>query len=272
MPAIELKRVREQINQITWLYTQPDAFQRGLRDLFEFYANPIYRSGQTSRSAVLLPTYRIPPLLLQQLELALYPLCQENPKAALTLADTLWQDPYLEPRLIAAYLIGQMPVTLSEETTGRLVTWSTTSQPKPLLEALLAKGTTKLRMEAPQILYELASTWLSATEGSKQALGLQLLHPLVQDPQFENLPEIFNRIKAPLLNISSRNQTEALHIIQDLARRSPMETAYFLRQIISLSTTNEIPRLVRKALPVFPPHLEERLRLALKEHNSLPPI
>ncbi|MCD4673710.1 MAG: DNA alkylation repair protein [Anaerolineaceae bacterium] len=271
MPAIQLNRVREQINQIAWLFTQPDAFQRGLRDLLEFYANPIYRPGQTARSIFLLPTYRTSKLLFQQLELALYPLIQENPKAALTLADTLWQDDYLEPRLIAAYILGQLPIDQTEEVTTRIIQWCAPSQPAPVLDAVLTKGTEKLRLEEPQILYELASTWLSSSDSNDLVLGLKLLHPLVKDPGFENLPEIFNLIKLPLRNLSPRNLTEAQNLLQALAKRSPMETSYFLRQTLSLGASKDMIRLVRKTLPAFPAETQERLRLILKEKSSLPP-
>lgn len=256
---------------MTWLFTQPEAFQRALRDLFGYYANQVYRPGETARSAALIPTYRVPKLLIQQLELALYPLCQENPRGALKLADTLWQDPYLEPRAIAAYLVGQVPLALSDEVLERIKGWCTPLLPLPLLDTVLTKATEKLRRTAPQLLYELAAQWLSSSESGSQLLGLKLLHPLVQDPAFENLPEIFNRIKVPIQNISPRHQTEALEIIRALAQRSPMETTYFLRQLLTLQASKEVLRLVRKSLPALPPALQERLRATLKEINNLPP-
>lgn len=267
MPAIQLNRIREQINKLVWLFTQPEVFRRGLHELLEFYADPIFRAGQTTRNMVLVPTYRSPKLLLQQLELALYPMVQENPTAALTLADTLWQDKYLEPRQVAAYIIGQLPIEYAEEVTTRITKWCAASQPAPLMDALLTKGTDRMRLQSPQILYKLAADWLSDPDVKTQILGLKLIHPLVQSPEFENLPEIFTLLHLPMQNLSPRNLTETQHIVEALARKSPSETAYFLRQSLSMGVSKDLIRLIRKSMPVFPAETQMSLRQAIKERE-----
>ena len=269
MPAIQLNRVREQINKLVWLFTQPEAFQRGLHELFGFYADPIVRAGQNSRNMVLIPAYRSPKLLLQQVELALYPLVQENPTAALILADILWQDKYLEPRQVAASIIGQLPIEHADDVTRRITAWCTASQPAPLMDALLTRGTDRLRLQSPQTLYKLAADWLSNPDVKTQILGLKLIHPLVQAPEFENLPEIFTLLRLPLQNLSPRNLTETQHIIQALASKSPSETAYFLRQSLSFDTSKDLIRLIRKSLPAFPADTQKRLRQAIKERENM---
>ncbi|MDX9863738.1 MAG: hypothetical protein RBT34_02920 [Anaerolineaceae bacterium] len=268
MPAIQLNRVREQINKLLWLFTQPAAFQRSLHELLGFYADPIFRAGQTTRNMILIPSYHSPKLLLQQLELALYPRVQENPTAALILADTLWQDKYLEPRQVAASILGQLPIEHAEAVTQRITEWSSASQPAPLMDALLTRGTDRLRLQSPHILYALAADWLSDPDVKIQLLGLKLIHPLVQSPEFENLPEIFTLLRLPLQNLSPRNLTETRHIIQALARKSPSETAYFLRQSLSMDASKDLIRLIRKSLPAFPTETQERLRQAIKEREN----
>ena len=265
MPAIQLNRVRQQINEITWLFTQPEAFRRGLHDLLETYADQVYRPGQNTPARTQIPAYRVPQLLIQQLELALHPLCQQNAKAALILADALWKDTHKEPRLVAAYLLGQLPTSMTGDVITRLEQWCTPAQSIPLLNAALLKSTYRLRNEAPHVLYDLAASWLSSPSGGSQMLGLKLLLPLIQDPAFENLPEIYSRLKSPLITLPARYQAEAVEVIQTLARRSPMETAYFLRQVLSQETTKDLLRLVRKTLPAFPEEHRDRLHLLLKE-------
>ncbi len=267
MPAIQLNRVREQINKLVWLFTQPVAFQRGLHELLTFYADPIFRTGQITRNMVLMPSYRSPKLLLQQLEQALYPLAQENPAAALILADALWQDTYLEPRQVAAYIIGQLPIDYAEQVTKRITEWCTVSLPALLIDTLLTKGTDRLRLQSPQTLYKLAAAWLSDPAVKTQTLGLKLIHPLVQSPDFENLPEIFTLLHLPMQNLSPRNLTETQHIIQALAHKSPSETAYFLRQSLSIATSKDLIRLIRKSLPAFPVDTQASLRQAIKERE-----
>jgi hypothetical protein len=46
-------------------------------------------------------------------------------------------------------------------------------------------------------------------------------------------------------------QNELLEDLQALSRRSPMETTYFFRQMLSLSSDAVIVRLARKCLPLL---------------------
>ena len=63
-------------------------------------------------------------------------------------------------------------------------------------------------------------------------------------------------------------QSELLAVLQALARRSPAETAYFLRQILTLVSDPLIPRLIRRCLPSFSPETQVGLRAALKSREG----
>src|SRR5512133_2706116 len=102
MPAAELTRLRAQINGLITRFADPESFRLALRDLLDLYANRAYRAGQAVQPQSLLPSYRVSPLIMQQLDLELSKTCQEQPEQALKVVEMLWHDPYLEPRLLAA--------------------------------------------------------------------------------------------------------------------------------------------------------------------------
>ncbi|MHB1119870.1 MAG: hypothetical protein ACYC11_07390, partial [Bellilinea sp.] len=49
-------------------------------------------------------------------------------------------------------------------------------------------------------------------------------------------------------------------LLVQLARRSPTETGYFLRQVMGSNPSPELTRLVRRVLPEFPEEIQNRIR------------
>jgi hypothetical protein len=57
---------------------------------------------------------------------------------------------------------------------------------------------------------------------------------------------------------------DLVEVIKALIQRSPVETAYFLRQILAISSNPNTARVVRRLLPEFSPDLQASLRKALQ--------
>lgn len=263
MPAVHLARLKEQITRLAWNFTRPDEFQKGLRDLMDSYADHSYRAGQAVKARPLITAYHIPPLVLRQLEQDLSRLCRENPGAALTLVDRLWQEEYLEPRLLAAYLLGQVSPTPPEPVLERLLAWADPNLDVQILNALMSQGSARLRRGQPERWLVMVEHWLSDMSLDMQSLGLSGLLPVIQDREFENLPRIY-RLLAPLVQTAPNPlQAELQQAIEALARRSPVETAYFLRQMLSMAEGVTPIRLVRRCLPAFPEETQAGLRKAI---------
>jgi hypothetical protein len=93
---------------------------------------------------------------------------------------------------------------------------------------------------------------------------LKALLPAIHDREFENLPPVYQMV-SPLVQTPSPSLQSELDItIQALARRSPTETAYFLRQVLGTGTGINTVRMVRRALPAFSEELQEGLKTAMK--------
>jgi hypothetical protein len=56
-----------------------------------------------------------------------------------------------------------------------------------------------------------------------------------------------------------------LDALNALARRSPKETAYFLRQMAEIPNSPDAAWLIRRCLPEFPPEIQPGLRSAARE-------
>ncbi len=268
MPAVELARLRAQINGLIERFADPENLRLALRDLLELYANRAYRPGQAVQPQPLLPSYRVTPLIIHQLELELSKTCQEQPDQALAVINALWRDPYLEPRLLAAVLLGAIPPGHQEQAVQMLRAWAAPSENFRMLDALFRDGTTGLRRSAPQLLFKLFEEWLANSDTAIQSMGIRALIPLVEDPSFENLPPIF-RLLSPLVQRSSTPLfTDLQAALTALARRTPVETAYFLRQALSLAPGPGTSRLVRRCLPLFGPEQQASLRAAMQAASA----
>jgi hypothetical protein len=266
MPAVSLNRLKTQIAGLAWKFTSPDDFRRAVRDLFELYADRAYRAGEVVQAERKALAYHSPPLVLRQLELELGRHIQENPEAALSAADALWQDEYLELRLVAAFLLGQAPVDNPQPVLKRLSAWCQAKEDRQALDGLLDRGSERLRREQPERWFELIQDWLNQGRPQYDSMALRALLPAVRDRQFENIPPIYQVI-GPLLSApAAAVQSNLFEVLKALARRSPVETAYFLRQAVSLNPNPAVLRSVRRALPAFPENIGEGLRAVMKNH------
>lgn len=260
MPAVQLARLKTQIHALIWHFTRPHEFLECLLDLLEYYAEQGYRPGVIVLPSKRTPAYRVPALVMRQLEQELAPLCRENPGATLPVVDVLWEDRHLEPRLLAAYLMGQVPLPDPQPVLTRLKAWCQPAVERPVLTAMLNQGCAGLRRQHPQHWLELAQTWANNPDPTFQSIALQAILPAVKDRGFENLPPIF-RLVTPLFSTTSPAvQFDLLEVTMSLARRSPTETAHLIQNILGVNPAPEAIRLVRRSLPAFDPETQGKLR------------
>jgi hypothetical protein len=263
MPAIDLARLKKQTANLADLFDQPPAFLRELREILDFYVNHSLRSLSVAPSSVL-PTYRTPSVVLRHLETELGPLAARQPIQALELADALWDEGWLETRLLAAFLLGRIPPQ-EERLLARLTAWTQAVRDPSVRAALLTTSLTRLRKETPDLFLVLVKEWLYPTRKRLWSNGIQALVPLVASEEFDNLPPIFEII-SPILKASpAALQFDMQELLIALYKKSPDETMYLLQQILK-STKKELPAVnLRRMLPDLPPDMQEQLREVLRE-------
>jgi hypothetical protein len=92
---------------------------------------------------------------------------------------------------------------------------------------------------------------------------------LLEDQRFENLPLIFRWLSPLTRQTDFKTKPALIPVLRLMAQRSPQETAYFLRKILTSTENAHIPGLIRELLDHFPPHLQDSLRRQLREKRGL---
>ncbi len=262
MPAIDLARLKKQTAHLADLFDQPDDFLREHREILDHYVNRTLRSQGVAPSSVL-PTYRTPTVVLRQIENELSPLAEKQPIQALELADALWDEGWLETRLLAAFLLGRIPPQ-EERLLARLTAWTQAVRDPSVRAALLTTSLTRLRRETPDLFLVLVNEWLYPTRQKMWSNGVQALVPLVSSPEFDNLPPIFEII-SPILKASpAALQFDIQELLVALHKKSPDETLYFIQQVLK-SAKSQLPSVsLRRMLPDLPQELQSNLREILR--------
>jgi hypothetical protein len=259
MPAILLSRLKIQAARLAELIPNPDLFVRSLRTILEYYSDRTHRPGQSGEPPPLLPAYNVPSPILRQILLELTPQLSTNQSQGLTLCDALWGQEQFECRLLAARILGLLPVEPLEPIDKRLRVWALEDEERVLNE-ILTRGMTRWRKEAPNLYLNQLAEWLTSSSFKERKLGLKALLPLIEDRSFNNLPVLF-RLLTPLVRVApSQIRPDLLPVLRSLAKRSPKETAFFLRQNLAAQDTAWV---TRKVLSAFPASLQNSLREAM---------
>lgn len=258
MPAIDLARLRKQTAHLADLFDQPTDFLREHREILDHYVNRTLRSQGVAPSSVL-PTYRTPVVVLRQIENELGPVAEKQPILALELADALWDEGWLETRLLAAYLLGRIPPQ-EERLLARLTAWTQAVRDPSVRAALLTTSLTRLRMETPDLFLILVKEWLHPARQRMWSNGIQALVPLISSQEFDNLPPIFEIIEPILKAAPAALQFDLQELIITLYQASPDETTYFIQQILK-ETKSPLPAIaLRRMSPELPQELQTSLR------------
>lgn len=264
MSAIQPARLKQQAALLAEHYDQPAAYVRSLHHLLEGYAERVARPGQSGEPPILLKTYRVRSPVLRQIQLELTPLAKEQPEAGLQLCDALWAQPYLEFRTLAAGLLGQIPLPPAGPVVERLQAWIKPELEARLVDLLFTQGMEGLRQYEPMVLLSLIDGWLDSGNLFNQQVGLRALLPLIRDPDYENLPSIYNLIQPLIQSSPPALRPDLLDVLEALARRSPQEVAFMFSQSLTLPGAKNAAWLIRQCLSVFPPSLQEILRKELR--------
>ena len=267
MPAIHLARLKIQAARLAEKFGEPEAFLLALNELLDYYTNRTIRAAQIAQR-LSVPTYYTPRPVLRQIENELAILAEKHPDEAITLSGVLWKADSLESRLLAAFLLGNIPSGQAIFALTRLPAWLNQSTDKEIRTALLSDALARLRRERPEAFFSMVEGWLGSAQSALQIWGLQALIPLLEDPQFENLPAIFRILRPAILAAGPATQLDFQACLVALERVSLIETTAFLREVIRNNPEPMMLRIFRRILPGLSPELQEALRETLRDQNN----
>jgi len=263
MPAIDLARLKKQTAHLADLFDQPSDFLRQHREILDYYVNRSLRSQGVAPSSVL-PTYRTPSVVLRQIETELSAVAEQQPILALELADALWDEGYLETRLLAAYLLGRIPPQ-EERLLARLTAWTQAVRDPNVRAALLTTSLTRLRKETPALFLVLVKEWLYPTRQRMWSNGIEALVPLIASQEFDNLPPIFEIVEPIFKASPAALQFDLKELLIAIYKASPDETLHFIQQILK-DTKSPLPAVsLRRMSPDLPKDLQVHLRELLRK-------
>lgn len=265
MPAIYPARLRKQVAMIAEHFDQPAAFVRSLHHLLEFYADRAHRPGKSGEPAPLLDAYNVRPPVLREIVLSLAQRIKNEPDAGLVLCDALWEQKYLEFRILAVKMLGLVPPqSTSQDIVERVDCWAKEAHEEQIKVILLNEGLASLRKEEAEQFFRLVKNWLESEDPAHQSLGLSALMPVIADSDFKNLP-LFFRMAQPFCRVAPSSIRPALlDLLAALANRSPQETAFFLRQTLEMPNSPDTAWLIRHVAAEFPEEFQEGLRAAAR--------
>ncbi len=265
MPAIDLSRMRKQAARLADFFFLPDEFIKHLHEMLDSYVNYTVRKRQAVAPAANLRTYRTPPAVVKQIEqeLAARVNVAENSDAALELADRLWDEEWLETRILAAFLLGSIPPR-EERLLARLTAWSHQLHDAELRAELLNTSLARVRREAPDLFLSLVREWLQPQRTALWPNGIQAVIAAASDPEFTNLPPLLQGIEPIVASAPAKLQNEIEALILALYAASPRETSYFVRQVLTDSEDPMTALTFRRISSALPKELQEEIREFLR--------
>jgi hypothetical protein len=268
MPAIQVSRLKSDVTRLMGFYEKPLEFLHELHELFDYYTDRTYRPGQVQNVQPLLPHYKVSKPVIHQIERELAHANAAKPEAAWNLAETLWKDSFLEPRLLAIYLVSLASIDPPDRVIERISSWARPDDNRQIIHDLIVHGAGRLLRQQPENWSIMANIWFTSENPAIQGIGLQALFAIAEDENFDNFPLVFRLISPLVQKVPVNFQTDLLAVLQVLVRRSPAETAYFFKQVLTLAADPRMPRLIRHCLPLFDPETQAGLRQALKSPDE----
>ena len=265
MPAIQPARLKIRAAELAERTRNPADFCHAYHEFLDYYADRTYRSGMVGQPPPLMRAYNVPQPVLNAVLKELDPIAVSDRDAVLELVDSLWAEPYLEFRLLAASLLGQVSPIPVESVFVRIQNWVKPSTEERLVAALIVSGLERVRLEQSDCYIRQIETWLKSKESFEVRLGLKAIPPLLEWSEFEDFPLLFRLIAQLMRSTPTPLRPEILAVIEAMAFRSPMETAYFLREMVI--TGGENPNFawyLRHSLKIFSLDTQEYLREALQ--------
>ncbi len=266
MPAIDLARLRKQSARLAEFFFVPDEFIRHAHELLDSYVNYTVRKSPALAPGANLKTYRTPVVVVKQIEQELAPLAAmpENSDAALELADRLWDEDWLETRMLAAYLLGSIPPR-EERLLARLTAWTQQLYDADLRAELLNTSLARLRKEAPDIFLSLVSEWLRPQRIALWPNGIQAIIAAAGDRGFRNLPPLMKVVEPIVETAPAKLQNEIEALILALYAASPTETSFFIHDVLTASEDPMTAITFRRIAPSLPPELRDEVRALLRD-------
>lgn len=268
MPAIDISRLKNQIDQLVSLMGDAQAFRRELHAILGFYHRYSHRPVKDTIPKSFMRMYDLPDPVTREIEISLRKPAQANPGQVFELVEILWQDDHFEARELAAYLLGQIPADYSEQVILQILAWLQQPLDRAVVHAIFTKSSISVKSANPKAWSALINDLIESPLPKLQNYGLYGLWQELDSLQLSNLPKVFSTIRPFLQGSDSRFSDNLQRIVQKLATLSPFETVYFLKQVLSDTDGVKVESHMRSFLNIFPEENRASLLASIKVHRE----
>ncbi|MEA4812888.1 MAG: hypothetical protein VB108_10005 [Anaerolineaceae bacterium] len=264
---MDLTRLRKQIAHLAIFFEVPAEFVSEYKLLLEFYHHWSHRQHEDYIPNSFMLVYDLPSQLIPEIELGLKPYFSQKPQVLMPLADALRKDMHFECSDLAAFIVGQTPAEGLELLSIYLTEWLATPLDKAVLEAIFQKATLPFARAGQPTALNFLQTLLQSSDNRLANAGLTGLTLLLPSAKIENLPRLFSIIR-PLLQGRDVRQENLELLVHELAKKSPMETGYFINQILSDTDGKKIEVLARSFLKYLPEQTAASVKQSILLHQA----
>ena len=267
MAAIDLTRLNKQIEGLKEVFAQPAEFRRQFHEILQFYHRYAHRKHKDAVPVSFMRVYDLPEQILPQIANGLSLKARQDAAETLAVVDELWKDDHFEARDLAAHLLGQVPHSASAETYERIKQWVYAPMDRAVVHSIFSKGSQRLRSEDPEGWTNFIGNLLADPIERTQNHGLYALSLLVEQSHSDQLPRFFRWIRPFIQSDQSLIQPNLSQVIAALAFRSPTETAYVLKEVMSDTDGSAIEGRVRSYLQYFDEEISQSLLTSIRMHQ-----
>ncbi len=264
MPAIQIDRLKAQIQSILEPKFSAEIFLVSLLSLMEAHTNLAFRSEIKSHRNHDLESYHLTPVILNQLHFHFVQFTKENPDLAISYADLLWDEPFIEMKQFAGIFLGSLPEDKIPEILERIIKWNNSTKDRALRTIIFNDCTKTIRLHGLDKWLDIIKSWMDSGNPFLLLTGIQSIQILLQDPKFDNIPFVFNAISSISILHQEKISNAVSELIQNLLKRNAIETTFYIKSLLMSQPSQDLFRIIRRNLDFFPEEQQSKIRQLMK--------
>lgn len=250
MPTIRPKQLRREAQEVASLIGQPDALEMAVINMLAFYADRTRRAPTSMTSTDAARGFGAPRPVVQALAESLSRQLELAPESRLQVAEVMWRAGYTETRELAAELLNEAGWP---RITERAESWARRLEDRGAIDALAVRCLQPREGVSVQQALEPLANWLHSRSPSLHHLAMRTIEVRIKHASDESLSNYLQVLEGVLGRFHGSQRRMLRAILEDMAKRSPAETARFLmdelrRQNLDSTSTS----FVKELLPGFP--------------------
>lgn len=266
MVAINLTRLAKQLEELQASFDEPETFLASLHRFFSFYHQYSHRKHRDTIPESFMRQYDLPMQIVPQLELSLRQTVKSQVAQSYALIEVLWRDSYFEARDLACFILGQLPEEENDRVMAYIKDLLNQPQDRAVVASIFDKACQGVLNSNPNLFRGLVKELLEGPEVWRKRQGLFALSLYLPKAESNDLPTVYGMIRPFISQSDLQLQNRLAELVQSLAKQSPGEMVYLLKEVLADTEGPEIEQRLRSYLDFFDADYAESIHQAIKIH------